>query len=225
MEEIIDKTKSVSLHSSDNSIAEWLKSYSVKALSTDHKPNLPVEKERIEKSGLSVIRETVSDALVFHKIQLSDGNRLATSRAFGDFEYKANQNVDAESQAVVAVPEVTIFERSPEDVALVLGCDGIWDVMSNEEVAMFVTDRLNFHCSLVTKSDNSTAALLPRIGDELLMECLKRGSDDNMSVVIVALSTHAERVVGIHLSSEESNPTVPPKILDYSSASGNTGTA
>jgi protein phosphatase 1B len=152
---------------------------------------------------------------------LSDGNRLATSRAFGDFEYKANQNLDAESQALVAVPEVFVFDRSMDDVALVLGCDGIWDVMSNEDVAMFVSDRLKMHCSLTTNSNANAAAMLPQIGDELLMECLKRGSDDNMSVVIVVLSAKAEQVVGIHLSSD---PTVPPKVLDYASASGITMT-
>jgi serine/threonine protein phosphatase PrpC len=221
IDEVADTMKSLSLNAADKAATGGIKTYSVKALSVDHKPNLPGEKERIEKSGLSVIEEVIGDDFVLHKILLSDGNRLATSRAFGDFEYKANQNVDVESQALVAVPEVSLYDRSPNDVALVLGCDGIWDVMSNEDVAMFVTDRLNVHCSHTKKNDATAAVMLPQIGDELLMECLKRGSDDNMSVVIVALSTMAELVIGIQPSSD---PVVPPKVLDYAPASGMTTT-
>jgi serine/threonine protein phosphatase PrpC len=222
-QELVNATKSLSLNTSDGTGENWSGAYSVKALSTDHKPNLPNEKDRIEKSGLSVISETVNEELVIHKIHLSDGNRLATSRAFGDFEYKSNKSLEVEAQAVIAVPEVAVHNRCADDVVLIAGCDGIWDVMSNQDVAMFVTERLHFHCSEASTSTSDAAALLPRIGDELLIECLKRGSDDNMSVVIVAVSTVADRVVGIQ-QQEEVETIFPPKTLDYAMVVGMTAT-
>ena len=40
-------------------------------------------------------------------------------------------------------PEVYIEERKPEeDEFLVLACDGIWDVMSNEDLCQFVQHQL-----------------------------------------------------------------------------------
>jgi serine/threonine protein phosphatase PrpC len=164
---------------------------SVVVLSNDHKPNLPAELERMEKAGLSVLSETFQDEDgVEHticKVQKSETDRLAVSRAFGDFEYKTNQTLAAEEQAVVAVPELVVRERDADrDMYLVLACDGIWDVMNNEEVGDFVASHVE---ELVMADD-----CLPRVADLLLDECLRRGSKDNMTVIVVALSKAAERL-------------------------------
>lgn len=39
---------------------------------------------------------------------------------------------------VIGVPEVLVHERRETDEYLVLACDGVWDVMSNDDVASFV---------------------------------------------------------------------------------------
>lgn len=39
---------------------------------------------------------------------------------------------------MVADPEVKVVMRSDEDEYLVLACDGVWDVISNEAMATFV---------------------------------------------------------------------------------------
>lgn len=69
-----------------------------------------------------------------------NGN-LALSRAIGDFEFKQNPHLDAESQIVTAFPDVEkreleIGKDKPMEF-LVLACDGIWDVMSNQDVVNF----------------------------------------------------------------------------------------
>ena len=210
---IMDRTSATEL--------EWFKKYHVQALSTDHKPNIESEHERITGSGLKVVAEKVDASLTIHKIQLSDGNKLATSRAFGDFEYKANEKREIHEQAVIAIPEVVVQPRCNDDVVMIAACDGIWDVMTNEEVAMFVTQRLDHYCDSA-KTGTVDASILPKIGDELVLECLRRNSEDNMSVVIVALSNAADRVtLG---SSGEGNGSgsfpvviVPPKQLKYES--------
>ena len=44
---------------------------------------------------------------------------------------------------VSPAPEIYIEERKPEeDEFLVLACDGIWDVMSNEDLCQFVQHQL-----------------------------------------------------------------------------------
>jgi len=71
-------------------------------LSIDHKPDLVGEKTRIEKAG-----GFVSDGRV-------NGN-LNLSRALGDLEYKGEKKLKAEEQLIIAYPEVTKTELTPQD--------------------------------------------------------------------------------------------------------------
>ena len=67
------------------------------------------------------------------------------SRALGDFEYKNNANRRPDQQLVSPEPEITYFARSsPAQVAfIVLACDGIWDVISNEELGAYILGRMH----------------------------------------------------------------------------------
>ncbi len=63
---------------------------------------------------------------------------------------------------------------------LVLACDGIWDVMTNEDVADFIVSKAKEgmrHCG--------------ELAGALLDLCLEKGSRDNMSAVVVDLSPPA----------------------------------
>jgi serine/threonine protein phosphatase PrpC len=161
----------------------------VKALSTDHKPNLKEEKSRIEKAGMVVAEETFTiDGVTntISKICKSESDRIAVSRAFGDFDYKENNELSELEQAIIAVPEITIHRRDyARDMYIILACDGIYDVMSNDDVGEFVVNKVN---EFSYRRDD-TSAVLAEVGDELLKECLNLGSSDNMSVLIVALPT------------------------------------
>lgn len=74
-------------------------------------------------------------------IQRVNGS-LAVSRALGDFEYKNVQGKGQCEQLVSPEPEIFVEERSDKDEFIVLACDGIWDVMTNEELCDFVRDRM-----------------------------------------------------------------------------------
>ena len=67
---------------------------------------------------------------------------LALSRALGDFVFKKNEKKSAEEQIVTAYPDVTVEKITPDHEFLVLACDGIWDVLSNQEVVDFIRGRL-----------------------------------------------------------------------------------
>jgi len=182
----------VNLQRSENHIKEN-DSYSLVALSEDHKPNLEREKRRIQDAGMTVTSETFIEngqEIAIHRVQKSPSNRLAVSRAFGDFEYKTNQGVSPDEQAVTAAPEVKIHSRNSEtDMFLVLACDGVWDVMTNDDVAKFIVDSSK-------ERSNDPRGRLSQIGDELLKESYQRNSQDNMTVVIAALSKTMEQFPG-----------------------------
>lgn len=156
-------------------------------LSEDHKPNLPTERARIEAAGMTIHvdhippEEGQSAPTSIHKVKRSDRDMLAVARAFGDFDYKSNENLSPSRQAVICTPEIVVRERNlAEDMYLILACDGIWDVMSNEEVGMFVSKRV------AERFANGEEDVLAKVGDDLLGLCLKKGSTDNMSVLILS---------------------------------------
>ena len=117
----------------------------------DHKPYNDGERLRIEKAGGSVIIQRVNGS-------------LAVSRALGDFDYKRVEGLPATEQLVSAEPELTCVERSPDDEFLVLACDGIWDVMSNQEVVDFVRYRLSIHQDLTQLTGELLETCLAKVG-------------------------------------------------------------
>lgn len=128
----------------------------------DHKPINPAEKERIQNAGGSVMIQRVNGS-------------LAVSRALGDFEYKNVQGKGPCEQLVSPEPEISVEARSEQDEFVVLACDGIWDVMSNDELCDFVRNRMRL-------TEN-----LEQICNMVVDTCLYKGSRDNMSIVIIAL--------------------------------------
>lgn len=188
-------------------------------MSEDHKPNLPNERARIESAGLTIqsdivpvdskmivnnddnsVDESIPPAaisstatIVVHRVRKSNKNLLGVSRAFGDYDYKSNTELSSLQQAVVCTPEIIIRERvDNEDMYLILACDGIWDVMTNEDVGTFVARRVKEEMQNLNSSSGCNellplhGELLASVGDDLLAACLEAGSRDNMSVLIVA---------------------------------------
>lgn len=129
----------------------------------DHKPGNPREKERIQNAGGTVMIQRVNGS-------------LAVSRALGDYDYKNVDGKGPTEQLVSPEPEVFEMMRAPElDQFVILACDGIWDVMSNEDLCVFIKSRLE------VSSD------LEKVCNEVVDTCLHMGSRDNMSVVLVCL--------------------------------------
>jgi len=128
----------------------------------DHKPSNEPERERIQNAGGSVMIQRVNGS-------------LAVSRALGDFEYKNVDGKGPTEQLVSPEPEFYIKERQPDaDQFLVLACDGVWDVMTNEDICNFISHRMKVHENLET------------ICNEVIDTCLYKGSRDNMSIIIIA---------------------------------------
>lgn len=138
----------------------------VQNLSYDHKPNNELEAKRIVAAGGWV---------EFNRV---NGN-LALSRALGDFVFKKNEDKKAEDQIVTAYPDVHVRELTADHEFIVLACDGIWDVLSNEEVLEFVRSRIAQQISPeIICEQLMTRCLAP--------DCQMGGLGcDNMTVVLV----------------------------------------
>lgn len=99
-------------------------------LTVDLKPNLPEEAERIKRCKGRVF--ALRDEPEVHRVWLpnNDAPGLAMARAFGDFCLK--------DFGLISVPEVSYRRLTEKDEFVVLATDGIWDVLSNEEVIEIV---------------------------------------------------------------------------------------
>lgn len=119
-------------------------------LSIDHKPDTASEIERIVQAGGFV---TPAGRV---------NGELALSRSLGDCCFQP---------IVSSEPDVTRTPLQPDDMFVVLACDGIWDVLSSQQAVDII---------LQTKKPLDSAAAL-RDAAYLL------GSGDNLSVVIIWL--------------------------------------
>ena len=183
------------------------KSTVVTALSEDHKPSLPNERARIVNAGFQVKGVTFEEdgeMKTIHKVVMNENNQLAVSRSFGDFDYKANDQLQASDQSVISIAEVRVHQRDPsKDLFLFLACDGIWDVMKNHEVMDFVQQQIEI------KAETSFNTILPDVADVLLQECLRRESRDNMSCILINLQPRP------NTTTMSSHSSMAPKALHF----------
>ncbi len=123
-------------------------------LSKDHKPDRPDERKRIEKLGGKVITHGVP------RVQ----GKLAISRVLGDHSL---------SPYVIPNPEIKKHKRSLDDQFLILACDGVWDVFSNEEAVVIVENALK------------NGAEIQDVPQILVQAAYDAGSTDNISAIVI----------------------------------------
>eukprot|EP00747_Dinoflagellata_sp_TGD_P166685 gnl/TRDRNA2_/TRDRNA2_189863_c0_seq1.p1 gnl/TRDRNA2_/TRDRNA2_189863_c0~~gnl/TRDRNA2_/TRDRNA2_189863_c0_seq1.p1 ORF type:complete len:464 (-),score=101.82 gnl/TRDRNA2_/TRDRNA2_189863_c0_seq1:41-1324(-) len=128
----------------------------------DHKPDGEEETRRIKAAGGKV------EPGMFGGPMRVDG-KLAVARSFGDFAFKP-AGLPAKSYKVSAFPDVQTVVCHPGDW-LVLACDGVFDVMSNDDVQHFVD----------SNPSTENGELMVR----LLRASLAKGSRDNCTGLIV----------------------------------------
>ncbi|CAF4175937.1 unnamed protein product, partial [Rotaria sp. Silwood2] len=128
----------------------------VLAYTKDHKPDVVQEQERIHRAGGRITQYENDVARIEDK--------LAVSRTFGDYLL--------DKRLIPALPDTIQYPKNPLAAFVILACDGIWDVMTNEQVALFVSQ----------KASNTS---LENIASQLLDQCLKLKTSDNMSIYII----------------------------------------
>ena len=110
-------------------------------LSIDHKPNNPIENRRIISFNGRIERlknefgEEYGPYRIFGRDNDSSGPGLMMSRSIGDLE--------AKKYGVIYDPEIFRFELKENDKVIVIGTDGLWDQLKNEEVIEIIGECLN----------------------------------------------------------------------------------
>lgn len=147
-------------------------------MSYDHKPEDELELARIKNAGGKVTMDG----------RVNGGLNL--SRAIGDHFYKRNKALPPEEQMISALPDIKVLTLNEDHEFMVIACDGIWNVMSSQEVVDFVSERL--------KTNAGKNKPLSAIIEELLDHCLAPDTSgdgtgcDNMTCMIITFSPYLE---------------------------------
>uniref|UniRef100_A0A7N8XGK1 Protein phosphatase 1G n=1 Tax=Mastacembelus armatus TaxID=205130 RepID=A0A7N8XGK1_9TELE len=146
-------------------------------MSYDHKPEDEVELARIKNAGGKVTMDG----------RVNGGLNL--SRAIGDHFYKRNKILPPEEQMISAMPDVKVLTLNEDHDFMVIACDGIWNVLSSQEVVDFISERIK-------PDESGKARPLSSIVEELLDHCLAPNTCgdgtgcDNMTCIIVTFQPH-----------------------------------
>jgi len=148
-------------------------------LSHDHKPNDAKERSRIHKAGGTIEENPVGVGQYFRITYRINGN-LNLSRSIGDLQYKKRADLGPEEQMICSTPDIICERRTPDDEFMVIACDGVWDVKSNEDVVKFVSRGIK------------KGQALPQVIEELLDDCIAEDpkktcglGGDNMTCLVV----------------------------------------
>lgn len=142
-------------------------------LTVDHKLDRQDELARIEEAGGQIL---------YWQGPRVEGV-LSMTRAIGDHYLKP---------WIISEPEVAFTTRSDEDECLILASDGLWDVLSNEQVVKVARNSLREERRKALLNDSS----LPpahSAADSLLCCALAEYSDDNISIIVVDLKSRKRR--------------------------------
>jgi len=137
----------------------------VRRVSTDHKANTAQEARRVEKEGGVVRNGRV-------------GGQLSISRSLGDHSLKA--------VGVSCMPDICSVEAGDVHV-LVIASDGLWDVVSEEDVQRLV-DKSVQDAIVQGGGEQAISEILQNTAAQTLVSyAIKRGSRDNILALVVFL--------------------------------------
>ncbi|KDP27977.1 hypothetical protein JCGZ_19057 [Jatropha curcas] len=130
-------------------------------MSQDHRPSYLPERKRVEELGGYIEDEYLN-------------GYLSVTRALGDWDLKLPLGA---ASPLIAEPDVRQLLLTEEDEFLIIGCDGIWDVISSQEAVSFVRRGLRRH------DDPDLCAR------ELVREASRLHATDNLTAVIICFSS------------------------------------
>ena len=123
-----EKKKAYFANSGDSRAIIIKKNNEIKQITKDHKPDDANEKERIYNA-----EGCVNDNRV-------DGI-LNLSRTIGDLKYKNNKKFAVDKQKIICTPD--LYEENLKDIQyIVIGCDGIYDCMSNDALGKYILNNI-----------------------------------------------------------------------------------
>lgn len=143
-------------------------------LTMDHKPEDPMELDRIINAGGTVTSSRI------------DGS-LALSRSFGDKHYKCNELLPYDLQKVIAIPTISTFIVAPNEM-LIITCDGVFEteLMDYTRVAAIARASRQYYTSDADPDLFDPAGVCR----DIIAKSLAYGSCDNNTVLIAHFFPH-----------------------------------
>ncbi|XP_034034674.1 protein phosphatase 1D-like isoform X1 [Thalassophryne amazonica] len=195
-------------HVGDSAVVVGLKendsdiSLQVLELTQDHKPELPKEKERIERLGGSVMKKSGVNRVVWKRPRLTHNGPvrrstvidqipfLAVARSLGDlwsYDFYSGEFV------VSPEPDTTVMTLDPKRHRyIILGSDGLWNMMPPKNAVNMCYN----HDSLTTTKVMSCAR---RLGCTALLFWKQRMlRADNTTVIVLALQQRGVLPITMH---------------------------
>lgn len=163
----------------------------IEQVSNDHKPESEQEKERIlryggaitRKQSLMRVRQIDEDGKMVEVDKTIDGpfrvnpGGLSVSRTIGDFQSKLTE-LGGNPMCVIPVPELSKFTIEEDTDFMVIACDGVFDVLSNEDVVGRIWR--------VLREENRNLEELAEIATQEIIDfAMEKESTDNLTVVVV----------------------------------------
>jgi len=156
-------------------------------LTSDHKPNSPDEKRRVEELGGSVVWHGYTDKkgnpIEGSGVYRINGN-LAVARAVGDRSERPFVCADVDIRETEILPE--------EDEFIVLASDGVWDVMESQDVVDFIHRMLK--ASVGSISDGTGKSTMNRRKTEMSMSDWSSQYSDDSTMIKAAMSTRRKKM-------------------------------
>ena len=173
----------------------------IKQLSIDHKPNNPKEFERAIKNGSKIYIDNddpdrdisklvfIKDKSEFEKykneveevIFREYPSDLAVMRTIGDVKVK-NKEYGGNPGTIISIPEIFIYDISNTEDFIVMGCDGIFDDLSNQDV---VEAAWYIYKNRSKTKNYDIHELTQEACDMIIKYGLEKETSDNLSCIII----------------------------------------
>ena len=154
-------------------------------ITNDHKPNEINEKKRILKNGgkiyqskIPIINEKKENKIIIGPYRIIP-SKLSVSRTIGDFEYK-NNKFGGNNKIIISEPDIFVFDIKNNDIDfLILGCDGIFDLLNNKDIIKSVWNIFHFFSNQNIHFKSGKAV------DFILKSAMARNTFDNVSCILI----------------------------------------
>jgi len=138
---------------------------------TDHKATDPLEAKRVIEAGGQIFNDRVN-------------GMLAMTRALGDHVLKMPI---LPNDVVSNVPDITSTDLSSQDSFVIVACDGLWDVMNDQQGVELVNECLRELTPIARRLEAEGRSVSEILARMLVEEALARGSGDNISCLVIFL--------------------------------------
>ena len=164
-----------------------------------HKPDLDSERIRIQELG----------GLIVYVDTWRVNGVLSVTRAIGDPEFKPY---------VIAQPSMSKFEIDPSLDFLVLGCDGLFDQLTGQDITSHVFE---FLCKNESQFDKQT--IIAEVSNYLSNMAIREGSNDNITSIVLFFKPYEQLVATSYdendemvmmLGEQQTNGQNQPKEID-----------